>query len=191
MDKTLIIIAGIATVAFLIVSIMAAFEASRRRRDAIERLNFRPKKQLMVGAEKHCFQLLNDIFGQKFYIIPQVSLSALLSRRAGRRNPYEAYNFIENGVVDFVFCNKQTLRPVCAVKLDNNPKHHYEPGEDPKDMEKFFRSAHLPFVRITNPKKLDRNTVIEEFSRVIYETSILPPFKSRTRSSKTTSSDQS
>ena len=41
-------------------------------------------------------------------------------------------------------------------------------------MEKFFRSAHLPFVRITKPDKLDRQTIIEEFSRVIYETSILP-----------------
>ncbi len=191
MDKTFIVIAGVATIAFLIVSIMAAIEASRRHRDIIERLNFRPKKQLMVGAEKHCFQLLNDIFGQKFYIIPQVSLSALLSRRVSHHNPYEAYNFIENGMVDFVFCNKQTLRPVCAIKLDHNTKHHYEPGEGPKDMEKFFRSAHLPFVRITNPKKLDRNTVIEEFSRVIYETSILPPFKSCTRSTKSNDSKQS
>lgn len=185
MDKTLIIIAGLATIAFLIVSIMAAFEAGRRRRDAIERVSFRPKKHLMVGAEKHCFQLLNDIFGQKFYIIPQVSLSALLSHKVGHQNRYEAYSFIENKTVDFVFCNKQSLRPVCAVKLDDGSNHNHEPGSDPKDMEKFFRSAHLPFVRITNPKKLDRNTVIEEFSRVIYETSILPPLKKSRTTIKT------
>lgn len=183
MDIFFIIVAGIAIISFLIVSVMAAFETTRRRREAIGRCRYRPKKSLMVGAERHCFQLLNDIFGQKFYIIPSVSLSALLNHKVGRQNQYEAYSFIENKTVDFVFCNKSSLRPVCAVKLDEDDKESRVPGESPRDMEKFFRSAHLPFVRITNPKKLDRKTVIEEFSRVIYETSLLDnPNKTRKKS---------
>lgn len=170
-------IAGIAFLAFLIVSVIAGIVSERRRREAIGRYHYRPKKQLMVGAEKHCFQLLNEIFGQRFYIIPGVSVSALLNHKVGRQDPYAAYSYIDNKTVDFVFCNKKTLRPVCAVKIDNGTAPDRTPGSDPKDMEKFFRSAHLPFVRITKPGKLDRETIIEEFSRVVYETSILPPFK--------------
>lgn len=177
MDNFFISIAGVALIGFLIVSILAAITARHRRRDTINRLRFRPKKHLMVGAEKHCFQLLNDIFGQKFYIIPSVSLDALLSHKVGSQNRDEAYSFIENKTADFVFCNKRTLRPVCVVKLDDGTNIDRTPGSDPKDMEKFFKSAHLPFVRITNPKKLDRETIIDEFSRVIYETSILEPEK--------------
>lgn len=174
MDKIFVIIAIIAAIAFLVLSFIVSITSEKRRRANLERFHYRPKKQLMVGAEKHCFQLLNDIFGQRFYIIPQVNLSALLSHKVGSQSRAEAYSYIENKTVDFVFCNKRTLRPVCAVKIDDGTSADHSPGSDPKDMEKFFRSAHLPFVRITNPKKLDRQIIIEEFSRVIYETSIIP-----------------
>ena len=184
MDTIFITIAGVATATFLVLSIFVMVSSQRRRRDAIDRFHYRPRKQLMVGSQKHCFQLLNDIFGQRFYIIPEVSLSALLSHKVGSQNRHEAYSFIENKTVDFVFCNKRTLRPVCAVKLDDGTKSSNDIGSDPKDMEKFFRSARLPFVRIEKPAKLDRQTIIEEFSRVIYETSILDPKKSRKSTKK-------
>ncbi len=173
MDIIFIIIAGIAAVSFLIVSILAGIAARRRRQEAMGHCRYRPKKSLMTGTERKCFQLLNDIFGQRFYIIPQVDVSSLLNHKVGNQNRYEAYSFIENKTVDFVFCNKQTLRPVCAVKLDEGKNSDRSLGSNPKDMEKFFQSAHLPFVRITKPDKLDRQTIIEEFSRVVYETSIL------------------
>lgn len=173
MDKMLIVVAGVALVAFLIVSVLASIEAVRRRRDAIERCQYKPKKRLMTGNEKRCFQLLNDIFGQKFYIIPSVNISDLLNHKVGNQNRYEAYHFIENKTVDFVFCNKRTLRPVCAVKIDDGSVKDHTPGADPKDMEKFFKSAHLPFVRITKPGKITKQDLIEDFSRVIYETSLL------------------
>lgn len=175
MDRFLIFIAILATLGFLVVSIMAGITTTRRRRDAMDHCRYRPKKQLMVGAEKHCFQLLNEIFGQTFYIIPEVAVSSLLSHKVGTQNRYEAYSFIKDTTVDFVFCNKRTLRPVCAVKIDDgsHTSNDSNLGSRPKDMEKFFRSAHLPFVRITNPRSLSRQRVIDEFSRVIYETSKL------------------
>ena len=174
MDVMFMSVAGVALAAFLVVSIIAAITAKRRRQDAIGRCRYRPKKSLMVGNERRCFQLLNDIFGQRFYIIPGVSLSSLLNHKVGSQNRFEAYSYIENKTVDFVFCNKQTLRPVCAVKLDETSNNNSERNpSEAKEMESFFRSAHLPFVRITKPTKLDRQTIIEEFSRVIYETSIL------------------
>ncbi len=173
MDIIFIIIAGIAAVAFLIVSILAGIAARQRRQEAMGHCRYRPKKSLMTGSERKCFQLLNDIFGQRFYIIPQVNVSALLNHKIGNQNRLEAYGFIENKTVDFVFCNKQTLRPVCAVKLDEGKNSDRSLGSDPKDMEKFFQSAHLPFVRITHPDRLNRQTIIEEFSRVVYETSLL------------------
>lgn len=183
MDTFFITTAAIALGIFLIVSIIVGVSSERHRRDALDRFHYRPKKQLMTGSQKHCFQILNDIFGERFYIIPDVALSSLLSHKVGSQSRSEAYSFIENKTADFVFCNKRTLRPVCAVKIDDNSKEHSS-GNDPKDMEKFFRSAHLPFVRITNPKKLNRDTIIEEFSRVIYETSLLDSLPKNSKKSK-------
>jgi len=42
-------------------------------------------------------------------------------------------------------------------------------------MEKFFRSAHIPFIYIERTQRLTEEKIIEEFSRVIYETSKLKP----------------
>lgn len=177
MDKLYIIVASLALVLFLIVSAVASVTSRKRRKEAMDRCRYRPKKHLMVGVEKTCFQLLNDIFGDKFYILPQVSLDSLLSHKVGNQDRYEAYSFIEHKYVDFVFCNKRTLRPVCAVKIEDSTSDDQGPGSDPNDMKKFFRSAHLPFVYLTKPRTLTRERVIEEFSRVIYETSIIQPEK--------------
>lgn len=187
MDTFFITTAVIALLIFLVVSILVGVVNERNHREAVERFHYRPKKQLMTGAQKHCFQILNEIFGERFYIIPDVPLCSLLSHKVGSQSRAEAYSYIENKTADFVFCNKRTIRPVCAVKIDDSgDKEHSTSSSDLKDMEKFFRSAHLPFVRITNPKKLDRDTIINEFSRVIYETSLLDSLPKIPRGTKIT-----
>lgn len=171
MDKLLICIAGVAVATFLVLSIIAGFEAADRRRNRLDCFHYRPRKQLMTGTARQCFQLLNAIFGQKFYVIPDVALSALLSHKVGRQNRTEALGYIEHQIADFVLCNQQTLRPVCVIQLDLANKSK-KSSSNPQEMAQFFRSAHLPFVCLTDSKKLNRENIIEEFSRVIYETSL-------------------
>lgn len=173
MDVFWISMAGAALVAFLVVSVLAAVLTHQRHQDLLARCRYRPVKSLMTGNERRCFQLLNEIFGQKFYIIPQVSVSALLNPKSSSANLAIAASFIDHKVVDFVFCNKTTLRPVCAVKLETSKDEHATPGSDPKELARFFRSAHLPFVYLEHPKRLTRESIINDFSRVIYETSLL------------------
>lgn len=175
-DKIFITVAVLATLSLFLVSVLAGVSIRRRQRDAMDRCRYRPRKHLMVGTEKACFQLLNDLFGQRFYVIPGVNLSSLLSHKVGLQDRRVAYSFIKDRTVDFVLCNRRTLRPVCAVKLeDEKAKPDKTPGADPKDMEKFFKSARIPFVYIEKPQKLTRTRVIDEFSRVIYETSTMKP----------------
>ncbi len=175
-DKIYITMAVLATLSLFFVSVLVGVTTRRRQREAINRFKYRPRKHLMVGSSKQCFQILNDLFGQKFYVIPEVSLSSLLSHKVGTQDRYAAYKFIENKAVDFVLCNKRTLRPICAVKLEdgihNNSK---EPGSAPADMEKFFRSAHIPFIYLAKTQRLTKEYIIEEFSRVVYETSKIQP----------------
>lgn len=175
-DKIYITIAAVATLLLFLVSVLVSVTTRRRQREAMDRYKYRPRKHLMVGIEKQCFQMLNDLFGQKFYIIPDVSLSALLSHKVGTQDRYAAYRFIDHKSVDFVLCNKRTLRPICAVKLEDGVQNDAkEPGSDPRDMEKFFRSAHIPFIFLAKTQRLTEEYIIEEFSRVVYETSKIKP----------------
>lgn len=175
-DKIYITVAVIALLLFFLVSVLAGVTTRRRQREAIDRFKYRPRKHLMVGSSKQCFQILNDLFGQKFYIIPEVSLSSLLSHKVGLQDRYAAYRFIDHKSVDFVLCNKKSLRPICAVKLEDGIQNDTkDPGSDPRDMEKFFRSAHIPFIFIPRTQRLSEDLIIEEFSRVVYETSKIKP----------------
>ncbi len=175
-DKIYITVAVIALLLFFLVSVLAGVTTRRRQREAIDRFKYRPRKHLMVGSSKQCFQILNDLFGQKFYIIPEVSLSSLLSHKVGLQDRYAAYRFIDHKSVDFVLCNKKSLRPICAVKLEDGIQNDAkDPGSDPRDMEKFFRSAHIPFIFIPRTQRLSEDLIIEEFSRVVYETSKIKP----------------
>lgn len=175
-DKIYITVAALATLLLFVVSVLVGVTTRRRQREAIDRFKYRPRKHLMVGAQKQCFQMLHNLFGQKFYIIPEVSLSSLLSHKVGTQDRYAAYRFIDHKSVDFVLCNKRTLRPICAVKLEDGVQNDAkDPGSDPRDMEKFFRSAHIPFIYIAKTQRLTEERLIEEFSRVVYETSKLKP----------------
>lgn len=190
-DKIYITVAVIATLLLFLVSVLIGVTTKRRQAEAIDRFKYRPRKHLMVGTEKQCFQMLNDLFGQKFYIIPQVSLSALLSHKVGVQDRYAAYRFIDHKSVDFVLCNKRTLRPICAVKLEDGVQNDAkEPGSDPRDMKKFFRSAHIPFIYLTKTQRLTPEHIIEEFSRVVYETSKLKPAPRGRKKKSTSSTDQ-
>ena len=175
-DKIYITVAVVATLLLFLVSVLIGVTTRRRQREAMDRYKYRPRKHLMVGAEKQCFQMLNDLFGEKFYVIPNVNLASLLSHKVGMQDRYAAYRFIDNKTVDFVLCNKTTLRPICVVKLEDGVQNDLkEPGSDPRDMEKFFRSAHIPFIFLAKTQRLTEEYIIEEFSRVVYETSKIQP----------------
>ena len=175
-DKIFIAMAIVATLLLFLVSVLIGITTRRRQREAMDRFKYRPRKHLMVGNSKLCFQLLNSLFGQKFYVIPEVALSSLLSHKVGLQDRYAAYRFIDGKSVDFVLCNKRTLRPICAVKLADGIQNDTKaPGSDPHDMEKFFRSAHIPFIYLEKTQHLTEDYIIEEFSRVVYETSKIKP----------------
>ncbi len=175
-DRIYITVAVLATLLLFLVSVLAGVTTRRRQRDAMDRFKYRPRKHLMVGTSKQCFQMLNDLFGQKFYVIPEVAISSLLSHKVGTQDRYAAYKFIENKSVDFVLCNKRTLRPICVVKLEDGVQNDAkDPGSAPEEMEKFFRSAHIPFIYLAKTQRLTPEYIIEEFSRVVYETSQIKP----------------
>jgi len=177
-DKIYLTTAAIAIIALFLVSILAGVSIRQRSQSLKARARYRPRKRLMEGPEKLCFQLLIELFGEKFYVIPQVEVSALLNHKVGSQDRQTAKRFIENKTVDFVLCNKRSLCPICAVKLasptDRRPtkKSPRNPLDvTPQDLKKFFKSAHLPLVYLTKPETLNRSYLIDEFSKEVYETS--------------------
>lgn len=171
MDIAYIVIAATALMLLIIVSIISAVKAKKYHFDHIGHRRYTTKNHLMTGAKKHCYQLFNELFGQKFYIIPDVQLSSILNHKLNGQSYASAKSFLNDKNIDFVFCNKSTLRPVCAVKLDDHVSENSVLSI--QDVQRIFLSAHLPCIVVRRPRSLTRERAIEEFSRVIYETSKL------------------
>ena len=85
-DKIYITVAVIATLAFFFVSVLAGVTIRRRQRQVMTNAQYRPRKRLMDGTEKKCFQLLIELFGNRYYVIPQVELMALLNYNVGTQD---------------------------------------------------------------------------------------------------------
>ncbi len=170
MDIAYIAIAGLALILFIIVSIISAVKRKHDRRDQIGSRRYKAKNHLMTGAKLHCYQLFNHLFGQTFYIIPDVQLSAVLSHNIRGHDYASARSYLYDKNIDFVFCNKSSMRPVCAVKLDDNDTTG---NLTPQDIQRIFLSARLPCIIIKHPRTLSKERAIYELSRVIYETSKL------------------
>ena len=191
-DKIYLTTAAIAVVALFFVSVLAGISVRQRSQGLKSRARYRPRKRLMEGPEKLCFQLLVELFGEKFYVIPQVEVSALLNHKVGSQDRQTAKRFIENKTVDFVLCNKRSLCPICAVKLadpaDKPVKKASRNPLDvtPQDLKKFFKSAHLPLVYLTKPETLNRSYLIDEFSKEVYETSRLGRARKNSKDDKKT-----
>lgn len=139
MDIGFIIGVGVAIIGLLIIERILD---SRRAK-----YQYRAKKHMMTRAEEKCFRKLQSDYGNKYYIVPQVHLSALLDHRVKGQSFRGAFAHINGKSVDFVLLDKNTLEVYCAVELDD-PTHNREDRilRD-KEVERIFAEAGVKLVR--------------------------------------------
>lgn len=128
---------------------------------------YKKKNSIMTNAEERCFIRLNNIFGQKFYIVPQVHLSALFDYKVKGQNWKGAFSHINGKSVDFVLINKETFVPVCAVELDDYTHSFGDRKARDDEVERIFEIAKLPLVRFESLRdKTDKEVVAYFAARI-------------------------
>lgn len=105
---------------------------------------------MMTGAEKVAFRRLEKVFGEWFYIIPQVHLSELLDWKVSGQNWTKAKWHIDRKSVDFVLIRKENLETACAIELDDYTHERQERKRRDKDVERHFKEAGMPLARLRN-----------------------------------------
>lgn len=136
-----VVIAMIVLVAMLLVA--QHFVAVDRRR-----YHYRAKSHMMTRAEERCFRSLEKKYGAKYYIVPQVHLSALLEHRIKGQNYRGAFSHINGKSVDFVLLDKKSFEVVCAVELDDHTHAHADRAERDREVERIFEEAGVKLVRV-------------------------------------------
>lgn len=124
--------------------------------------SYSAKRLLMTRTEAEFFVRLNRIAEERYFVFPQVHLSALLYYNGREHNRLYAFRHINGKSVDFVLCDKETLRPTYAVELDDKTHENADRKERDSEVERIFEEAELPLVRFR-----DKNVSDEEIVRVL------------------------
>lgn len=168
MDKTLtyIIVAFFILLAldFITRKIFANTESAE-----IEKSTYRyfAKNTIMTERENKFFKQLNEILGNKWFVIPQVHLSALLNHKVKGQNWKAAFRHINGKSVDYVLLSKETMKPICAIELDDSTHNYKNRVERDAEVERIFAEAKLPLARFKNPEKLSRQDIVNTIAAAI------------------------
>ena len=125
------------------------------------------KSYVMTSRENECFKILNEIFSSKWFVVPQIHLSALLDYRVKGQNWNAAFRHINGKSVDFVLIGKESYRVICAIELDDSTHNKPERKERDVEIERIFNQAKIPLARISKFEAMTKAELAKVITDVI------------------------
>ncbi len=154
----------IAVILFLAYVIYINFFSAHKESEVKKTIyNYSAKNLIMTKSEAEFFQVLSNVAGDRYFIFPQVHLSAILDEKITGQNWKAAFKHINGKSVDYVLCDRQTLKPVYAVELDDYTHSYKNRQERDQEVERIFQSASIPLVRFSDYKSLAEDEIAKRF----------------------------
>lgn len=123
------------------------------------------KQYLLTKSEHQFFDILKEILKDKYYVFPQVHLDALLEVKRSEEKQQTYRNKINRKSVDFVICDRQYLKPLLAIELDDNSHYRWNRQDRDQFVNQTLDSVGLKCLRIRAAYSYD----IPELSQQIRE----------------------
>jgi len=146
----LLIIAVLIIFVILIFSKLSKASTQKRKVFMNNTYSYVAKDLLMTRAETEFFVKLERAVSERYYVFPQVHLSSLLDHHVKGQEWKYAFSHINGKSVDYVLCDRQTLRPTYAIELDDYTHDKADRRERDAEVERIFEEAELPLVRFRN-----------------------------------------
>jgi len=150
MDTSFSTLAVIIMAVVLIVALKISSGSEKRKVFKDNVYSYSAKPLIMTYTEAQFFAKLNAAVEERYFVFPQVHLSALLDHRVKGQDWRIAFRHINGKSVDYVLCDKATLRPVYAIELDDATHSQRDRIKRDTEVERIFAEAQLPLVRFKN-----------------------------------------
>lgn len=154
------IILGLVVVATILISRLSAHSRSAKKVFKNNTYSYTAKSSLMSKTESDFFVKLERAVNERYYVFPQVHLSAILDHRVNGQEWKYAFRHINGKSVDYVLCSRATLKPTYAIELDDYTHDKPDRRERDSEVERIFEAANLPLVRFRN-KDVSENDIIQ------------------------------
>jgi very-short-patch-repair endonuclease len=153
-------ILGLVVVAAILISRLSAHSRSTKKVFKNNIYSYTAKSSLMSKTESDFFVKLERAVSERYYVFPQVHLSAILDHRVKGQEWKYAFRHINGKSVDYVLCSRATLKPTYAIELDDYTHDKPDRRERDSEVERIFEAANLPLVRFRN-KDVSENDIIQ------------------------------
>jgi very-short-patch-repair endonuclease len=160
MESTYLILIVVVVALIIIAGIKAASTTEKRKVFKNNAYSYIAKPLVMSKTEVEFFNKLNAVVQERYFVFPQVHLSALLDHKVKGQDWRFAFRHINGKSVDYVLCDKVTLRPYYAIELDDFTHEQRDRKERDSEVERIFKEAQLPLVRFTN-KDISEQEIIQ------------------------------
>lgn len=160
------IILGLVIVAIILLKVVLSNASSKRKVFKDNVYNYSAKNLLMTRTEAEFFTKLDQAVKERYYVFPQVHLSALLDHKIKGQDWRFAFRHINGKSVDFVLCDRATLRPTYAIELDDLTHEQSDRRKRDIEVERIFKEANLPLVRFKN-KDISESEIIQALSNAM------------------------
>jgi very-short-patch-repair endonuclease len=145
--------------------LMRLFDISPDR-PAVAELPYRLRDDFLSPAELSFYHVLLAAAGQTLTVCPKVNLSDVLF--VSRPDQYQAArNRIDRKHVDFLLCDRRTMRPLAGIELDD--ASHAREDRQARDafVQEVFAAANLPLLRFPVQRTYDPNEVAARLTKAL------------------------
>ena len=134
---------------------------------------FRLRDDFLSPAEFSFYKVLASVLDPRFIICPKVRLGDIVyvpgQGNQGLRNK------IDRKHIDFLICDAATMKPRCALELDD--QSHTRPDRQSRDdfVNQVFASANLPLLHIPNQRAYNPAELLAALQPSLEPTKPKPP----------------
>ena len=157
------VILGLIVLAIVLFKLVLSSASTKRKVLKDNLYSYAAKSFMMTQTESEFFLKLDHVVSERYRVFPQVHLSALLDHKVKGQDWKFAFRHINGKSVDFVLCDKETLRPTYAIELDDLTHEQSDRRKRDLEVERIFKEANLPLVRFKN-KSVSETEIIQALS---------------------------
>jgi len=121
---------------------------------------YNARDYIMTKYESMLFRRLESLLTDKYYVFPQVHLDRVLDHQIKGQDWRGARAKISQKSVDFVLVDRESLRTVCAIELDD--ASHDEAGRQERDtfVNATLDGAGVPIAHLHNIANIDDQVLL-------------------------------
>lgn len=162
----LITLAIIVAILIIAGAVLSEYAKSTPTQEKVQ-YQYKQKQYLMTYVENKCYHAIVQAVQDKYFVFPQVHLSAIIDHKVEGQNWKSAFRHINQKSVDFVLCDKHYISPKLAIELDD--KTHERPDRIDRDgeVERVLQQAGLPLLRLENGNGFNSTEIAQKIEALL------------------------